>query len=125
EGQGQLARRVAAAVRGIRSESAALYPVEIEIDNETSPQHTVLHLRSEDTVGFLYELSNALTLCKVDIVRVMISSSGKQVYDTLFVTDTSGRKISDPERQRELRSAVVLIKHFTHLLPQTPNPESA
>ncbi|MEJ2118428.1 MAG: hypothetical protein P8Y36_11280, partial [Alphaproteobacteria bacterium] len=33
--------------------------------------------------------------------------------------------VISPEKQRELRAATVLIKHFTHLLPQSPNPESA
>ena len=37
----------------------------------------------------------------------------------------TGQKITQPERQRELRAATVLIKHFTHLLPLSPNPESA
>jgi glutamate-ammonia-ligase adenylyltransferase len=31
----------------------------------------------------------------------------------------------DRERQRQLRAATVLVKHFTHLLPLSPNPESA
>jgi len=37
----------------------------------------------------------------------------------------TGEKITDPNRQRELRAAIVLIKHFTHLLPRSPNPEAA
>src|SRR5690606_6219637 len=36
-----------------------------------------------------------------------------------------GEKITDATRLKELRAAVVLIKHFTHLLPQSPNPETA
>ena len=50
------------------SETATtLYPVEIEIDNETSPRSSVLRIRSEDTIGFLYELANALALAGIDI----------------------------------------------------------
>jgi glutamate-ammonia-ligase adenylyltransferase len=47
------------------------------------------------------------------------------VHDVLYVTDADGMKITAPEKQRELRAAIVLIKHFTHLLPTSPNPESA
>jgi glutamate-ammonia-ligase adenylyltransferase len=43
----------------------------------------------------------------------------------LHVTNENGQKIVSPEKQRELRAAAVLIKHFTHLLPYSPNPESA
>jgi glutamate-ammonia-ligase adenylyltransferase len=47
------------------------------------------------------------------------------VEDTLYVTDERGQKITAPEKQRELRAATVLIKHFTHLLPVSPDPETA
>ena len=57
--------------------------------------------------------------------RCWSARPGSRVRDTLFVTDENGQKITDPERQRELRAATVLIKHFTHLLPHSPNPESA
>jgi glutamate-ammonia-ligase adenylyltransferase len=52
-------------------------------------------------------------------------SAGSRVCDTFWVTDAAGAKITSPARQRELRAATVLIKHFTHLLPHSPNPESA
>jgi glutamate-ammonia-ligase adenylyltransferase len=45
--------------------------------------------------------------------------------DTLYVTDEDGQKITAPDKQRELRAATVLIKHFTHLLPRSPSPETA
>jgi glutamate-ammonia-ligase adenylyltransferase len=125
EAQGRLAKRVAAAVRGVGERAATLLPVEIEIDNATSPRATVLHIRADDTIGFLYELTNALTLAGVDVGRVIVSSVGNRVFDTLFVTDVAGDKITEPHRQQELRAAVVLIKHFTHLLPRSPNPEAA
>ncbi len=35
------------------------------------------------------------------------------------------RRSAIAERQRELRAATVLVKHFTHLLPHSPNPEAA
>ena len=57
------------------------------------------------------------------IAQVLVRSAGNRVRDTLFVTDENGQKITDRGRQRELRAATVLIKHFTHLLPLSPNPE--
>jgi glutamate-ammonia-ligase adenylyltransferase len=125
EAQAQLARRVAETFRLAPEAATPLYPVDVRIDNETSPGHTVLHIRSEDTIGFLYELANALALSGIDVARVTIVTDGRRVVDTLYVTDSTGRKIVDPRRQQELRTAVVLIKHFTHLLPRSPNPEAA
>ena len=123
--QGHLAKRVASAVKSTSEPVSALLPVQIDIDVESSDLHTVLHIRGEDTVGFLYELSNALTTAGIDMSRVTISSVGNQVFDTIYVTDTDHAKIIDPVRLQELRTTVVLIKHFTHMLPRSPNPEAA
>jgi glutamate-ammonia-ligase adenylyltransferase len=125
EAQGRLAKRVASAMPAAAETQTTLYPVEIAIDNNSSDRASVLRIRSEDTIGFLYELSNALALAGIDIVRLIVASSGNTVFDTLHVTDTMGEKITSPDRQRELRAAIVLIKHFTHLLPRSPNPEAA
>lgn len=129
EARGALARRVgtrlfAGQKRG-EDPISSLYPIEIEIDNESSDQTTILRIDTPDIVGFLYEFTNALAINRVYIQQVRIDTVGDRVSDTLYVTDENGEKITDPERLRELRSATVLIKHFTHLLPHSPNPESA
>ena len=125
EARGELARLVAERVAPEGDEPATLYPVHIEIDNETSPRYTILRINAPDTMGFLYEFTNALALNRVYIARVEIASAGNRVHDTLYVTDQAGRKITDPEAQRRLRAATVLVKHFTHLLPRSPNPRAA
>ena len=122
---GELARRVGAAFQERAEELAPLYPVDIELDNHTSDMYTVLRIDAPDTVGFLYELTNALAISQVYIARVIIQSVGRRVQDVLYVTDARGNKITAPGKQRELRAATVLIKHFTHLLPHSPNPETA
>ena len=125
EAQGELARRVAVTLHNITNTARTLYPVEVEIDNETSEQYTVLRIDTQDTIGFLYEFTNALALNGTYIARMTIGSVGTRVHDTLWVTDAHGQKITSPDKQRELRAATVLVKHFTHLLPKSPNPEAA
>ncbi|MBN1219798.1 MAG: glutamine synthetase adenylyltransferase [Anaerolineae bacterium] len=123
--QGELAKQVAVALRDISGPATTLYPVDIEIDNDASDRHTVLRIQSLDTIGFLYEFTNALALNGINIRRMEVASEGNRVCDTLYVTDIQRRKITAPEKQRELRVATALIKHFTHLLPGTPDPERA
>lgn len=125
DAQGELAKRVGSALHAVPDDVAMLYPVGVEIDNETSDSTTVLHIRSEDTIGFLFELTNALAIAGINTVRMTVTSVGQRALDTLYVTDADGRKITDPVRQQELRAAVVLTKHFTHLLPRSPNPDAA
>jgi glutamate-ammonia-ligase adenylyltransferase len=129
EARGMLAKRVGLAVGGAGSTGSdsgtALLPIGIEIDNDSSEHYTVLRIDAPDTAGFLYEFTTALSIHRIYIAQVLVSSIGNRVCDTIFVTDEAGRKITDPERLRELRAATVVLKHFSHLLPQSPNPESA
>ncbi|WP_417385455.1 glutamine synthetase adenylyltransferase [Gimesia sp.] len=125
EAVGELAKRVAAALHDLPQASQMLYPVEIELDNDTDTRYTILRIQSEDTIGFLYELTNALSMSGIDIARMVIDSEGNKVSDVLYVTDDKGEKISAEAQQQGLRAAIVLIKHFTHLLPRSPNPEAA
>ncbi len=125
EAQGELAKRVAVALRDMSADTSKLYPVDIELDNESSDQYTILNIAALDTFAFLYEFSNALALTGINISHMTVDTIENQVQDTLYVTDTLGRKITAPKKQRELRVAAVLIKEFTHLLPRSPNPEAA
>ncbi len=121
----QLAKRAARVVPDQTGSATPLYPIGIVIDNETSEHYTILRIDAMDTIGFLYQLTTALALNQVYIARVEIDSIGERINDVLYVTDAEGRKITSPQKLRELRTATVLIKHFTHLLPHSPDPQSA
>lgn len=125
EARSKLATRVGEIFAEIESSDTPLYPIEITIDNNLSERYTVLRIETVDTVGFLYEFTNALSLTHTYIARMVVQSDGQRVNDLLYVNDEDGKKITDPEKQRELRTAAVLIKHFTHLLPRSPNPATA
>ncbi len=93
-----LARRVASTISPPTDSDATLYPVEIEIDNTSSEQYTVLHITAPDTIGFLYELfTNALALHHIYIARVHVESFGDRAHDSLFVTDASAGKSRPPK----------------------------
>ncbi len=125
EVHGELAKRVAVTLTRNRTETARLLPIEISFDNSLSEHYTVLRLDAPDTRGFLFELAYALALNGVYIAKVMLTTFGSRVHDTFYVTDLEGKKITEAKRQYQLRAATVLVKHFTHLLPDSPNPMSA
>ena len=126
EAQGRLAKRVADALEGAPATTSRPSPLDVRIDNDAHETATVLYIRGDDTIGFLYELANALTLSEVNIEQVQISAEQGLALDTLLVTDARrGGKILEPSRLQELQAAVVLIKHFTHLLPGAPDPTAA
>lgn len=124
--QGALAKRVASTLPGVGGSARKLSPMQIAFDNESSDAGTVLRLKADDSLGFLYELTNALALCEIDIKSMTIRTQDGRVEDTLLVTDARrGGKITAEHRLKELEAAIVLIKQFTHLLPNAPNPEAA
>ena len=125
EAQAKLAKRVSEALPTARPAGPMQSPVEINFDNDSHPDLTLIRIASDDTGGFLYELTNSLALLGIDVRQMSIRTDGLRVCDTLLVTDDSGRKLLDEQRQQVLRTAVVLIQHFTDLLPQSPDPEAA
>jgi glutamate-ammonia-ligase adenylyltransferase len=125
EAQGRVARRVADVLHERPNAPPLLGPMDVEIDNAKSNTLTVLHISAEDTPGFLYELTNSLSLLGYDIRRVMLTSLGNRAVDTLFIVGPGGEKITDPAQQTRLRTTVVLVKHFMQLLPGSPDPARA
>jgi glutamate-ammonia-ligase adenylyltransferase len=125
EARGELAVRVGQIFKGMPAKVLPLLPIEIEIDNDADDRYTILRIETPDTIGFLYEFTNALALTRTYIARMIVQSVGSRAQDILHVTDENNDKINSPEKQRELRTAVLLIKHFTHLLPYSPNPSAA
>jgi glutamate-ammonia-ligase adenylyltransferase len=126
EAQGRLARWIVATLSEADEAAARrLLPVEIDIDNDASPSGTMLHIRADDSPGFLYELTNAIAVSGLSIERVWIESRGDRVVDSLLITEAGGGKLQQPRQLQELRAAIVLTRHFTHLLPRSSNPEAA
>ena len=48
-----------------------------------------------------------------------------RVEDTFWLTDSSLGKIESEHKLRQVRVAAALIKQFTHLLPNAPDPAQA
>ncbi len=92
EARGELAKKVGAKFHGMKATAPPLYPMDIEIDNESSEKYTILKIGTTDTVGFLYELSNALSMNHVNIARMFVESIGSRVNDTIYVTDEQGTR---------------------------------
>ena len=105
--------------------SGLLSPVLLNFDNQTSSEFTVMEVQSEDTFGFLYAVSNALSMRGIYISRVKIRSAAMQTRDRFFIANRWGDKIKEGQEQERLRLAVDMIKQFTHFLTEAPDPAKA
>jgi glutamate-ammonia-ligase adenylyltransferase len=101
-----------------------LYPVQIDVDHEEEA-FTRLKVVSEDTPGFLYALSNALSLHDIHIENVKIRTIRGRVEDQLDLVDSRGQRIMDPEVLDRIKLSVLLTKQFTYFLGRAPDPYTA
>jgi glutamate-ammonia-ligase adenylyltransferase len=102
-----------------------LSPLEIRFDNDSSPDWTLLEVRSEDSFAFLYAVSNALAMHGIDIHKVTVRNAGKVAIDQFLIADQWGRKIEGYQTREKLQVAVAMMKQFTRFLPDAPDPAKA
>ena len=86
---------------------------------------TAMEVTGPDAPGFLYALTNALAMRGIHIHDVYIESVGGQVRDRFRIALADGFRRLGSDEQQSLRTAVVLIRHFTYLLPAAPDPARA
>jgi [protein-PII] uridylyltransferase len=67
-------------------------PTRIYFDNDTSANRTVLEIETEDRVGLLHVISEALTELNLDISLAKISTEKGAAIDTFYVCEQDGPK---------------------------------
>ena len=79
----------------------------ISFDNEISETATVLEVQATDSIGLLARLTRSLAELELDIRRAKVQTLGGEVVDTFYVCDAEGRKILEPDHQREIHRALL------------------
>ena len=97
----------------------------ITVDSSAAEDSTALRISADDSFGFFFELSNALTISGFRILRAEIGQWEGRISDTIYVTETGGGPVVSPARVEELRTAITLIKQFTSWLPSYNDPHQA
>lgn len=99
---------------------------EIEVHVEQIPDGmTRLKVESEDSFGFLFELTHSLALCGFQMAKASIRCEGDRVIDEFEVRECDVRPSGRNDRPTELKTAVTLIRQFTAWLPSASDPEQA
>ncbi len=110
------------AIRPKRSES--LDSFDLRITDEPAPDNgaTLVRIRSADNPGFLFELSNAFSLCRFRVRQARIDTLGTEVEDELFVTEIDEHTPLRTERIHEMNTTVILIQQFMLWLQTSADP---
>jgi [protein-PII] uridylyltransferase len=78
-------------------EFSPVRPPTVAFDNERSEAYTVLQIEVADRLGLLYDILQALTRFEIDIAHAIIVTDQGEAGDVFYLTDTDGRKISNPD----------------------------
>jgi [protein-PII] uridylyltransferase len=80
---------------------------QVEIDNTTADQATILEVFADDRPGLLYTVARTLLELDLSIRSAKISTSLDQVADAFYVTDKGGAKVEDQARLDAIRKRLL------------------
>jgi len=81
-------------------------PDRIVMDNEASDFFTIVEVYSHDFPGLLFNVTDALFRCKLDIWIAKIGTKVDQVVDVFYMRDFDGQKIVDPQEIAAVEEAI-------------------
>ncbi len=82
-------------------------PTKLVISNEIHSGYTVIDLQTADRLGLLYDLLICLSRAKVNIASSRIATEKGAAFDSFYVTDLEGRKITDESTLRLLQMSLL------------------
>ncbi len=80
----------------------ATLPTRIKIDNSTSDGFTIIDIFAHDRMGLLFTITRTIFELGLSVSVAKIGTYLDQVVDVFYVTDQSGRKISNESRLQEI-----------------------
>ena len=79
-------------------------PTAIHLDNDTSETRTIIDLQTEDRIGLLFDISQALAELDMNIHLAKVSTEKGAAIDSFYVTESNGNKILDEDRLKYVQS---------------------
>jgi len=89
-----------------RAEAFASAPI-VYVSNKASSRFTVVEVGALDRPGLLSDLTHALLAFGATVRSAHIGTYGERATDTFYLTDSRGRKISDPSEVDALERALM------------------
>jgi len=106
----------------IRPEPSDSFDLRITDEPSSDQQATLVRIRSADNPGFLFELANALNVCRFRIRQARIDAFGREVEDELWITEADKYAPLSVERVHEIHTTVTLIQQFMLWLRTSGDP---
>jgi [protein-PII] uridylyltransferase len=81
-------------------------PHRIVVDNKSSSFFTIVEVFTDDYPGLLFNITDALYRCQLDVWVAKIATKVDQVVDVFYVRDFDGQKVDRPDQEKEIRAAI-------------------
>ena len=81
-------------------------PTRVEVDNFSSSFFTIIEVFAYDYPGLLFNITDALFVCQLDIWVAKIATKVDQVVDVFYVRDFDGQKVDDPNQVNHIKKVV-------------------
>jgi [protein-PII] uridylyltransferase len=82
-------------------------PTKLIISNEIHSGYTVIDLQTADRLGLLYDVLICLSRAHVDIALSRIATEKGAAFDSFYVTDQQGKKITDETTLKQLQTSLL------------------
>jgi [protein-PII] uridylyltransferase len=83
------------------------FPTKLVISNEIHANYTVIDLQTADRLGLLYDVLFCLARAGVNIARSRVATEKGAAFDSFYVTDGEGGKITDEATLRHLQNSLI------------------
>jgi [protein-PII] uridylyltransferase len=86
---------------------AAHFSTEVNVDNKSATNHTVIEVITRDRPALLFILSHTLQQLGLSIWFAKINTEGERVIDVFYVSDAERRKLVIPAEIGRVKSAII------------------
>jgi [protein-PII] uridylyltransferase len=74
------------------------FPPRVHLDNEASPNATVIEVQADDRVGLGYQIAKTLAGLRLNITFAKLATEKAHAFDVFYVQDQDGHKVVDSAR---------------------------
>ncbi len=84
-------------------------PQKVAVDNETSSFFTIIEVTAWDFPGLLFQITDALFRCRLDIWVAKVATRVDQVVDVFYVRNFGGEKVDRPEQETMIQRTIEAV----------------
>jgi [protein-PII] uridylyltransferase len=83
--------------------------IRIDVEFEDHPRYTIIDVYAPDMLGFLYRITNTMSMLGLNISFAKIATRVDGIVDSFYVLDINGKKIDDTGQRAYVRNEILKV----------------